>query len=31
MDKPFDVIETLKERFVDMSKEMFEKTEEIKL
>ena len=31
IDKPFDVIETLKERFIDMSKEMFEKTEEIKL
>ena len=30
IDKPFDVIETLKERFIDMSKEMFEKTEEIK-
>ena len=30
IDKPFDVIETLKERFIYMSKEMFEKTEEIK-
>ena len=30
-DEPFDVIETIKERFVDMSKEMLEKTEEIKL
>ena len=30
IDKPFDVIETLKERFIDMSKEIFEKTEEIK-
>ena len=30
-DEPFDVIETIKERFIDMSKEMFEKTEEIKL
>ena len=30
IDKPFDVIETLKEKFIDMSKEMFEKTEEIK-
>jgi HSP20 family molecular chaperone IbpA len=31
IDKPFDIIETLKERFVDMSKEMFEKTDEILL
>ena len=31
IDKPFDIIETLKERFVDMSKDMFEKTDEIKL
>ena len=26
-DEPFDVINTVKERFIDMSKEMFEKTE----
>ena len=30
-DEPFDVIETIKERFVDMSKEMLEKTDEIRL
>ena len=30
-DEPFDVIETVKERFIDMSKEMLEKTEEIKM
>ncbi len=29
-DEPFDVIETIKERFIAMSKEMFEKTDEIK-
>ena len=30
-DEPFDVIETVKERFIDMSKEMFEKTDDIKI